>query len=179
VQQLLLLAEVSEPQNFRLDWVDPRPTIQEVYDYMARVAERHSVFLGLLIAPDVRLWDADRGALFTLLKNLLENAIQHSPPGGVVTLTVSPAGFSIVDQGPGVSAADLPRMFDRFWRSAERREEGAGLGLAICREIASAHDWDLQARRRDQGLEVYAVMKGRSDAVRPAGDHASVVGGLA
>jgi signal transduction histidine kinase len=158
VQQLLLLAEVSEPQNFRIEPVDPRPTLHEVFDYMARVAERRSVCLDLRIDDAVRQWRADRGALFTLLKNLLENAIQHSPAGGAVALSVSACGFSVVDEGPGVPAEHLPRMFARFWRSPERRDEGAGLGLAICLEIAMAHGWRLQARCRERGLEVCAVM---------------------
>ena len=165
VQQLLLLAEVSEPQNFRIGPADPRATIQEVFDYMARVAERHAVYLGLRIDVELRHWNIDRGALFTLLKNLLENAIQHSPAGGVVTLAAGPGGFSVTDHGPGVSEEDLPRLFERFWRGADRRDEGAGLGLPICREIALAHGWDLQLRRQEQGLEVRAVMGGAAQTI--------------
>ena len=157
VQQLLLLAEVSEQQNFRIESVDPRPTIHEVFEYMGRVAERHSVRLGLRIGDDVHNWRVDRSALFTLLKNLLENAIQHSPVGGVVTLSVSARGFSVVDEGAGVPAEHLPRLFDRFWRGPDRRDQGAGLGLAICLEIALAHGWTLRARCRHRGLEVYAA----------------------
>jgi len=159
VQQLLLLAEVSESQNFRFESVDPRPAIQEVFDYMGRVADRKSVHLGLRIDDDLRQWRVDRGALFTLLKNLLENAVQHSPVGGVVALSVTSSGFSIVDEGTGVPVDHLPRLFDRFWRGPERRDQGAGLGLAICREIALAHGWTLQARCRQKGLEVYVVTR--------------------
>lgn len=89
VQQLLRLAEVSEPQNFRFELADPRPAVNEVIDYMARVAQRQTVHLGVRVENDVRRWRMDRSAVFTLLKNLIENAIQHSPVGGVVSLTVS------------------------------------------------------------------------------------------
>jgi len=157
VQQLLMLAEVSERQNFRIEPIDPRTAIQEVFDYMSRVAERRGVYIGLQVSPDIRRLQADRGALFTLLKNLLENAIQHSPEGGIVTLTLDASGLSVRDQGPGVEEAHLARIFDRFWRGAGRRETGAGLGLAICREIALAHGWRLQARNLPQGLEVAAA----------------------
>jgi signal transduction histidine kinase len=102
--------------------------------------------------------------LFTLLKNLLENAIQHSPPGGIVTLSVSAERLSVLDQGPGIPAEHLPLIFDRFWRGATRREEGAGLGLAICREIALAHGWHLEARNHERGLEVFAEMKAQSES---------------
>ncbi len=154
VQQLLMLAEVSEPQNYRMEAIDPRGTLQEVFDYMGRVAERHGVLLGLRMADDLRPWQADRGALFTLVKNLLENAIQHSPPGGVVVLAVQADRFVVRDGGPGVPQEHLQRMFERFWRGPERREEGAGLGLSICREIALAHRWRLTARNTGSGLEM-------------------------
>jgi signal transduction histidine kinase len=163
VQQLLLLAEVSEPRNFRIESIDPRSSIQEVFDYMTRVAEKRTVYLGLRISPSVRQWQVDRGGLFTLLKNLLENAIQHSPTGGIVTLSVSADRLSVLDQGPGIPAEHLPLIFDRFWRGAARREDGAGLGLAICHEIALAHGWRLQARNHDRGLEVVAEMKTSSE----------------
>ncbi|WAC73826.1 ATP-binding protein [Roseateles sp. SL47] len=154
VQQLLMLAEVSEPQNYRIESIDPRGTVQEVFDYMGRVAERHGVLLGLRMADDLRQWQADRGALFTLLKNLLENAIQHSPAGAVVVLAVQPGGLVVRDQGPGVPDEHLPRLFDRFWRGPDRREDGAGLGLSICSEIATAHRWRLTPRNTGHGLEM-------------------------
>ncbi|MDH0865006.1 ATP-binding protein [Mitsuaria sp. GD03876] len=158
VQQLLLLAEASEQRNYRVESIDPRPAVREVFDFMERVAARRGVTLGLRLSPSLRFWQADRGGLFTLLKNLLENAIQHSPPDSVVTLTAGPEGFSVSDQGKGVAEQDLPRIFERFWRGADRREQGAGLGLAICTEIAAAHGWRLSAHRRTPGLELRCDM---------------------
>lgn len=155
---------------------DPRPTIQGVLEYMGRVADRHSVRLGLRIDDDVPPWQVDRSALFTLLKNLLENAIQHRAAGGVVTRSVHANGFSVTDEGPGMAAEHLPRMFDRFWRSPERRDEGAGLGLAICREVAIAHGWQLGARCRHEGLEVYAVMDAGNAQPAAAGPPVRLVG---
>lgn len=154
VQQLLMLAEVSEPQNYRIEPIEPHGTVQEVFDFMGRVAERRGVHLGLRIDEDLRQWQADRGALFTLLKNLLENAIQHSPPGSVVALSVRQSGCVIRDQGPGLTDEQLPRIFERFWRGPDRREDGAGLGLSICAEIATAHRWRIEARNTGEGLEM-------------------------
>lgn len=158
VQQLLLLAEASEQRNYRVEAIDPRPAVREVFDFMERVASRRGVTLGLRLDPALRTWQADRGALFTLLKNLLENAIQHSPPESVVTLRAGPDGFAVLDQGKGVAEQDLPRIFERFWRGADRREQGAGLGLSICTEIAAAHGWRLSAHRRSPGLMVRCDM---------------------
>lgn len=106
----------------------------------------------VIVDPGSTLPRADRGALFTLLKNLLENAIQHSRAGGVVQLCADANLISVQDEGSGVSPEDLPKLFTRFWRSADRRDLGAGLGLAICREIATVHGWDLQAKRGEPGM---------------------------
>jgi signal transduction histidine kinase len=152
VQQLLHLAEASEARNYQFTAVDAGKVVAEVMDYLQRLASRHAVRLQAVVEPGVTLQRADRGALFTLLKNLLENAIQHSPGGGVVLLRADANRFSVRDQGPGVPPADLPKLFTRFWRSAERRDLGAGLGLSICHEIATAHGWHLQARRGEPGM---------------------------
>ena len=76
--------------------------------------------------------------------NLLTNAAKFSPPGGVVALaaTSAPLGFvrfSVRDQGPGIPAESVSRVFDRFYRAPGQAKSGAGLGLAIAREIVVAH----------------------------------------
>ncbi|GKS74268.1 HAMP domain-containing histidine kinase [Acidovorax sp. SUPP950] len=154
VQQLLHLAEASEQRNYRIERCDPRSAILEASDFMDRVAERSQVQIALLFDEGVGPWDADRGALFTLLKNLLENAIQHSPPHRVVRLQVHGRGFVVSDEGPGVAPEHLGKLFERFWRGASRRDEGAGLGLSICQEIVAAHGWTIEARNGAVGLEV-------------------------
>jgi signal transduction histidine kinase len=95
---------------------------------------------------------ADRGAVFTLLKNLLENAIQHSRAGSVVRIQVKKDLISVQDEGSGVAAEDLLNLFTRFWRGKERRDLGAGLGLSICQEIAAVHGWNLSARNSAPGM---------------------------
>lgn len=99
-------------------------------------------------------WLADRGALFTLFKNLLENAIQHAPRGTEVRVEVDAAAVSVRDRGPGVTPEQRSQMFSRFWRGAHRRDHGAGLGLAICQEIAHAHGWTLTAHSTDPDLRL-------------------------
>jgi signal transduction histidine kinase len=152
VQQLLHLAEASELQNYAFAAVDARSLVTEVTNYLERLARQHDVKLQVAVDAGVTYARADRGALFTLLKNLVENAIQHSPSGGVVELHAGQIEITVRDQGPGVPAEDLPKLFTRFWRGAHRRDLGAGLGLSICREIATAHGWELQARPGDPGM---------------------------
>jgi signal transduction histidine kinase len=145
VNQLLHLAEASEAHNYSFEPVDIGAAAEDAADYLQALAERRAVYLDVRsISPSVVV-QADRGALFMLLKNLMENAIQHSPAGGGVTVTVDANRLCVRDEGPGISADELPKVFERFWRGALRQNEGAGLGLSICAEIAAAHQWQLTA----------------------------------
>jgi signal transduction histidine kinase len=110
------------------------------------VAEAAGVKLTLEISEDVPevLGDADR--LAQVLRNLLSNAIRHTPAGGQVTMRVERAGeqvtIEVADTGSGIAPEDLPHVFDRFYRgdkSRSRRGGGAGLGLAITRQLVTAH----------------------------------------
>jgi signal transduction histidine kinase len=95
------------------------------------------------------LGDADR--LSQVLRNLLSNALRHTPPGGQVVVRVRPAGdhvaFQVADTGSGISPDDLPHVFDRFYRGdrrASRRGGGAGLGLAIARQLIVSHGGEIR-----------------------------------
>lgn len=99
--------------------------------------------------------DGDADLLGRLLLNLLDNAIKHSPSGGVVSVAMRRQGerieLTVSDQGEGIPAAVQERVFERFFRAdaARTRDEtshtsGAGLGLAIARRIAEAHDGSLE-----------------------------------
>jgi signal transduction histidine kinase len=165
VQQLLLLAEASERQNYSFAAVDVQEVAKEAADYLQRMADAADV---QLVTPDKTSgpqWLADRGALFTLLKNMLENAIQHAPRGTEVRVEVGAAVVSVRDWGPGVHQEQLPQIFSRFWRGAHRRDHGAGLGLAICQEIALAHGWTLSAHRADPGLRLCLSLPTDKDGV--------------
>lgn len=152
VQQLLLLAEASERQNYKFIRVNVPQQVAEAVAYLQRMADAALVQLNLeLHASDV-ISQADKGALFTLLKNLLENAIQHAPESSTVSVDVFSDNITVRDHGPGIEDAQLPKLFDRFWRGAHKRDTGAGLGLTICREIALAHGWVLSAHKMQPGL---------------------------
>ena len=153
VSQLLHLAEVSERQNYVFEPVDVAMVLVDVTDYLRRLAERSDVYVDVRCPLRNAVLQADRGAVFMLLKNLIENAIQHSPAGGVVAVTVDTDHLWVRDEGPGIAADELPNLFKRFWRGARRRNEGAGLGLSICTEIAAAHKWTLTTRSPGYGTD--------------------------
>src|ERR1700722_4140285 len=169
VNQLLHLAEASETQNYVFEYVDVAAVEEDVVDYLRRLAEVREVYVDVrCTGPGIPPLRADRGALFMLLKNLMENAIQHSPIGGVVAVTVDADHLCIRDEGPGIADGELPKLFTRFWRGPMRRNEGAGLGLSICKEIAAAHQWDLAARSTGHGAEFtlsFRVMASTNPAV--------------
>jgi signal transduction histidine kinase len=152
VQQLLHLAEVSDARNFKFEPIDAARVAGEVMSFLSRMAARRDVQLDCRLPAEAVRWRGDESALFTLLKNLLENAIQHSAPGSVVTVSIDAAGLSVNDEGPGIAPADAALVFDRFWRGAPAGGGGgAGLGLSICQEIAIAHGWSLAVRAVPEG----------------------------
>jgi two-component system, OmpR family, sensor histidine kinase QseC len=152
VHQLLHLAEVSEAQNYVFEPISLAEVASEVTGYLGRLADLRQVSLQLSSSvKHGRLIEADRSATFVMLKNLVENAIRHSPAGGTVTVAVEATGLHVQDAGSGIAEEDFPKLFARFWRSAERRDDGAGLGLAICHQIASTHGWSLAAQNVTPG----------------------------
>lgn len=157
VRQLLHLAEVSEAQNFSFADIAHTDVAQDVLAYLARKAETMHVGLHLEHLDgshaSASIW-ADRSALFILLKNLVENAINVSPPDGSVRVIVDAQSIQVRDEGPGIDAAHVPFIFKRFWRAPGARYRGAGLGLAICREIAIAHGWAIGVNRLTVGTSI-------------------------
>ncbi|XBS69040.1 ATP-binding protein [Acerihabitans sp. KWT182] len=146
VRQLLHLAEVSEAQNYQFAAVDSVDVAQDVVEYLARKADKGRVKLRVEAPDALPALTADRSALFILLKNIIENAINVTPPSGVVNVFISDSAIEVQDSGPGIKPEYLPFLFERFWRAPDAAHEGAGLGLAICKEIAVAHHWRLSVK---------------------------------
>lgn len=95
----------------------------------------------------------DPDAIERAIGNLVDNAVKWSPPGGRVHVTVAGGEFTIVDEGPGIEMADVPFVFDRFYRSAQARSmPGSGLGLAIVRQVVETHGGQVAAQPLDHGL---------------------------
>jgi heavy metal sensor kinase len=104
----------------------------------------------------------DEELLRRLMVNLLQNAVQHTPPGGAVSIEVVPNGSRVAvrvhDSGDGIADADRVRIFDRFVQlDPSRRADGTGLGLTIAKWIAEAHDGSLQLESSGPGGSTFCV----------------------
>ena len=141
VQQLLQLAQVADAQAMRRTIVRPIDVAREVLDHLAFKAHRSDVTLQMEEPEDQVEVEADAGALFVLLRNLVENAIDFSPAGSAVKVSLCAAGLYVDDQGPGVPREQRAQVFERFWRAPGQTRPGSGLGLALVQEIAVAHSW--------------------------------------
>jgi signal transduction histidine kinase len=113
-------------------------------------------------ASDVPIRGDDE-LLRRLLVNLLQNAVQHTPAGGVVSVDVSVNAVQVVirvnDSGPGIADEDWERIFDRFVQlDPSRRSEGAGLGLTIARWIAEAHGGAVTIERSTRRGTTFCVV---------------------
>ncbi|HEX6040138.1 GAF domain-containing protein [Longimicrobium sp.] len=95
----------------------------------------------------------DRDRVLQALGNLVSNALKFTPSGGRVTLCAETAAdevcFSVADTGPGIAAAQVPHLFDRYWQANTRDRRGVGLGLSIVRGIADAHGGRVEVRTRE------------------------------
>lgn len=119
--------------------VDLRELADETIEVCAPIAHARGVDLRLAATVGC-MAEVDTTGMGRVLRNLVDNAIQHTPVGGVVTIEVTDCGFRVVDQGAGFDEEFRPRAFDRFTRADPARSGGgAGLGLAIARGIVEAH----------------------------------------
>jgi two-component system phosphate regulon sensor histidine kinase PhoR len=116
------------------------------------------------VADDASTVTGDPAKLQDVLRNLLENASNYSPEGSTIEVEArrGPAGLeiSVADRGPGIRDADLPRIFERFYRADRSRSRdpgGTGLGLSIVRHLAELHGGSVRAANRDGGGAVFTL----------------------
>jgi two-component system OmpR family sensor kinase len=157
VESLLTLARADEGRfDLHREPVELGPLVQEVYETALILGEAQGITVNLPFTADVIVM-GDRTRLRQLFLNLVTNAIKYTPAGGKVELGVGRhpdnVTFAVRDTGIGISAADFPHIFERFWRADRVRSRmsergGFGLGLAISQWIAQAHGGTLTASSR-------------------------------
>jgi two-component system sensor histidine kinase TctE len=158
VSQLLHIAEVSGGRS-----LDKRPTAvdevaRQVVGFLSWRAERAGVSLHIVCERAGVEVLSDQGELFVLLKNLVENAVDFSPEGGTVCVSVGVDRLAVEDQGRGVPEELREKVFERFWRGSQGDRPGSGLGLAICLEVATAHGWQIRCAEAASGGARFEVI---------------------
>ncbi|MBX9634017.1 MAG: hypothetical protein K2X44_03465, partial [Magnetospirillum sp.] len=140
VEQLLRVARVEALVVAPSDHADLAAIARDVAAYLAPTAIHANRMIEVDAPEDEVLVHGQADALFHAVRNLVDNALRHTPSGTTVTLTVSdhPPCLRVSDQGPGIPAELRSVVFQRFWRS-DRRTSGAGLGLAIVQRTMRAH----------------------------------------
>jgi PAS domain S-box-containing protein len=150
------LLDYGRPQSLDLTRTGVGALLDEAAADTASAAEEAGVTVERRLSEDLPAILADRTRIHLVLRNLIENAIQHSPRGGVVTVSVRRApdaggeGLECVvrDRGSGFPEEDLPRIFEPFF---SRRKGGTGLGLAIVRRIVEDHRGTVTASNHEAG----------------------------
>lgn len=143
VNDLLLLAQSEAGVEIRREPVELDTLLLEIHRDLRVLSDDIALRIG---AEDQVVIYGDRDRLKQALLNLGANALQHTPPGGCVTLSLvqqnGKACLAVADTGEGIAAEDMPHIFERFYRadrSRSRHGGGAGLGLAIVKWIAESH----------------------------------------
>jgi two-component system, OmpR family, sensor histidine kinase MprB len=115
-------------------------------------ARRHAPALAFAVDAEPCVVHASRARLTRAVGNLLDNAVKWSPPEGTVEVVVRDGEVTVRDHGPGIAQADLPHVFDRFYRAPSARGlPGSGLGLAIVKHVADAHGGTVRAEPAEGG----------------------------
>lgn len=157
VESLLTLARADEGRfDLYRERVDLAALTLEVYETAVILGEGAGVTVNLPFTAEVSI-AGDRTRLRQLFLNLVTNAIKYTPAGGRVDIGLGRhpdnVTFAVRDTGAGIAAADLPHIFERFWRADRARSRtaergGFGLGLAISQWIAQAHGGSLTVQSR-------------------------------
>lgn len=176
VDSLLTLARADEGRfDLHREPINLEPLVRDVFETALILGEDAGVTVSLPLVEDATV-QGDSTRLRQLFLNLITNAIKYTPRGGHVEMTLSirnnnEIGFAVRDTGVGIAAADLPHVFDRFWRADRARSRrvvgdgpdgtrgaGFGLGLAIAQWIAQAHGGTLTAQSRLGRGSIFTVL---------------------
>lgn len=158
VSDLTTLSQVEAGGlDIQAESVQPELLLQRVYQAYQPIAAAKGVTLELNVPSGLPAIYVDEGRMLQVLKNLVDNALRHTPAGGNVTLEAADSGLvelRITDSGEGIDADDLPYVFDRFFRADKARPANSGkmgLGLAICKALVSAQGGKIKALSAGKG----------------------------
>jgi two-component system, OmpR family, phosphate regulon sensor histidine kinase PhoR len=165
VKDLLRLARLDAGQE-KMEMVDCdlNAIVEAVAHELASLIAARQTAVEVAIATGVRTITSDPAKLHDVLRNLLENAVNYSPEDGAIRVEAVRSGtdvaISVLDTGPGIPAADLTRVFERFYRvdkSRSRAPGGTGIGLAIVKHLVELLGGTVTAGNRPEGGAAFTV----------------------
>jgi PAS domain S-box-containing protein len=147
VNNLLDLGRIDFGVGLQVESIPVLDIVERVTSSLQMQAVQKKISLGVEIPRDLpHAIEADQALLNQALYNLIENALKYTGEGGVVTIHLQPTDssltFAVQDSGIGILEADMPRLFEKFYRGTNREalaQRGTGLGLAIVKSIAERH----------------------------------------
>jgi signal transduction histidine kinase len=147
IDDLFQMAQIDAGgMSLNREWCSLTDLVSDTLESFSELAARQAVILEGRVAPGLDPVYMDLPRIGRVLNNLIGNALRHTPAGGKVQVVAQSSdrlvSVQVSDTGEGIPAADLPYIFDRFYRgdkSRNRSTGGAGLGLAIARGIVEAH----------------------------------------
>lgn len=153
VEKLLFIARHDKNTlNLQPEYFDASELVEEIAKETALIAGDHDIQVDVLESV---ILEGDRGTIKQALRTFIDNALKYTPAGGVIKLSCAAQGkycrMTVSDTGVGIPPADLPRIFDRFYRADEARSgetEGHGLGLSIARIIVASHSGKIEVQSK-------------------------------
>jgi two-component system OmpR family sensor kinase len=169
VEDLLLLARLDQQRPLRSEHVDVLQIAAEAVHNLQVVAIDRTITLNVARSDPPPIVTGDPDRLHQVLTNLLNNAVDHTPPSTPIEVHVAShvdgddatVSVEIVDHGPGLSAEHKDQVFERFYRvdsSRSRDSGGTGLGLAIVAELVAQHDGTVEVTATPCGGATFRVV---------------------
>jgi len=164
VEELLMLARIDAGQERGSSvLVSLAGLARDTIERLAPQARERGIAI-VLTDELTEAVDVDGAPLGLVLRNILDNAVKFSPPGGRVDVRIAGGAhgpvLTVADQGPGIGDVELPFLFDRFFRGDGARAggiDGVGLGLALCQAILRAHGGKIEVTNRPGGGALVSV----------------------
>ena len=167
VGDLTLLAQADARElAIQLQPVKPGDLLERVFHAYEAIAGGQSVSLAVAVSSNIANVSVDETRLMQVFGNLMDNALRYTPQGGRIRLSAEEHGravrFAVTDSGSGIDPADVPYVFDRFYRADKSREANSGkmgLGLAISRALVEAQGGSIKAESEGKGMGASIVIE--------------------